>query len=252
MPERACAKTGLWLVPVPIIGYRVASESYGALDPRPRGGGPRSGWNRYDTIGSTVYVAQTPTIAFLEMLSAFQLPLGKDASLQKDADALGITLKEFLEVIEADWDEQGFRGTGYIPPEWANKRNIYRVQLTGPGWWVDIENPSSLAAVRRGLGDILHSETGLQQLTTSDLRGENREVTTRIASWARAQVLDDGSQAVGLRFGSKHGGGFSWAYWLRRRDDGLGEDAIVADMGAEISASTPGFAEALALMDLKA
>jgi hypothetical protein len=46
----------------------------------------------------------------------------------------------------------------------------------------------------------------------------------------RAQVLDDGSQSVGIQYGSKHGGGLSWAYWLRRRDDGLGNDAIGADI----------------------
>ncbi|MCU6480183.1 hypothetical protein [Arthrobacter sp. A2-55] len=197
-------------------------------------------------------MAETPLVAFLEMISAFALPLGASSSLHKDADALGLSLAEFLDAIAKDWKDQGFYGTGHLPPEWANKRSIYRLQVTGPGWWVDVEHPDSIAAIRNALGPILHAETGLDHLDTGILRGGSRDVTTRIASWVRASTLDDGSLPLGLRYGSKHGGGCSWAYWLRRRDDGFGDDRMVADMGNEITPSTKGYREAMGLLNLDA
>lgn len=57
-----------------------------------------------------------------------------------------------------------------------------------------------------------------------------------IATWIREQVLDDGSLPLGIRFESKHGGGHCWAYWLRRRDDGLDGDEMASHSVTEIQA----------------
>jgi hypothetical protein len=50
----------------------------------------------------------------------------------------------------------------------------------------------------------------IASLTTAVLRGENRRITTRLAEHVRHRVLDDGSHAHGIHFGSKHG-----AYWCK-------------------------------------
>lgn len=59
-------------------------------------------------------------------------------------------------------------------------------------------------------------------------------MSTRIAAWIRNQVLEDGSRPLGIEFGSKHGGGRCWAYWMRRSDDGLGDDLASTDPGIPI------------------
>lgn len=50
----------------------------------------------------------------------------------------------------------------------------------------------------------------------------------------------DGGLPVGIRFQSKHSGGKCWAYWLRRRDDGLDEVAMESDVGMQIQQRTVG------------
>jgi hypothetical protein len=65
------------------------------------------------------------------------------------------------------------------------------------------------------------AETPDRRLTISDLTGENRALTTRIAGWIRDSTLDDGSQPLGIRYTSKHGSDLPlYALWLRATDDG--------------------------------
>ncbi|MGJ9404040.1 hypothetical protein [Arthrobacter sp. KK5.5] len=104
---------------------------------------------------------------------------------------------------------------------------------------MDVEHPETIAALGAGIGTGLHDGRGIDQLTLGVLHGENRAATTLVSTWIREQVLDDGSRPLGLRFRSKHGGGHCWAYWLRRRDDGLEETAMVADPGTAIRSDNP-------------
>jgi len=46
------------------------------------------------------------------------------------------------------------------------------------------------------------------------LRGEDRRITTTVARWAQGLHLDDGTLPLGITYGSKHGTGRCWAYWL--------------------------------------
>src|SRR5699024_7506193 len=66
-------------------------------------------------------------------------------------------------------------------------------------------------------------------LTLAHLTGEDRALTTAIATALRDEVtLDDGTLPLGIRFLSKHGHpaqgtGTCWAYWMRYVDRGLDE-----------------------------
>lgn len=223
---RQCTLTGVWIDTAFADGYRVAVTAYGPLNPPPRSAGSdRSGWGRFDTTGSTVYFASSPETAFQEVLSPFAQQLGGRSSLEKDAAALGLSLVDFLAAVGREWDESSFMGRGSLPAQWRVRRRLYHLRLAEPGWWVDIGHPETIAAIRRILGEDLHAATGCTEVTLAELHAPNREVTTRIASWLRGLVLDDGTRALGIRYNSKFGGE-CFAYWLRRRDDGLGNDSL--------------------------
>lgn len=208
-----------------VSGVRVATTNRGPLDPFQRlAGEDPVDWNRYDTPGSTVYLADNPEIAFSEILSSYALKLGQDHPMQKDADFMGMSLQDYVQAIEVEWGNN--IKPGCLPAHWRDRRNTYELRLQAGGWWVDVEHPDSIAAIGSALGERLHDELGLELLTWGVLHGEERAPTTMIASWVRGLVLDDGSQPLGITFQSKHGGGRCWAYWLRRRDDGLPEIAM--------------------------
>ncbi|UYY83675.1 hypothetical protein OIT41_20640 (plasmid) [Arthrobacter sp. YA7-1] len=238
MSRRRCSETGLWILDDFRSGRRVATTHRGPLDPPERlSGDDPAGWNRYDTPGSTVYLSDTDEIAFAEVLSGYALKLGSNHPMQKDADFMGLTLEEYIKGVDDDWGNQLKRGC--LPAHWRDRRNSYGLTLARAGWWVDVEHPDSIATIGAGIGKRLNHELGITQLTLGTLHGENRAATTMIAIWLREQVLDDGSRPLGIRFASKHGGGDCWAYWLRRRDDGLDGDNMTTDPGAEIPADNP-------------
>lgn len=87
----------------------------------------------------------------------------------------------------------------------------------------------SLAAVNVALAQDLRSVYGIDFLTLGTLTGENRQVTSVITEWIRNQIVDDGScpsYPAGVKFHSKLGGGACSAFWMRRTDDGLGDDPV--------------------------
>lgn len=238
MSGHRCERTGLWIIDDFRTGCRIATTHRGPLDPPERlAGDDPTGWSRYDTPGSTVHISTDQEIAFAEVLSGYALTLGAVHPLQKDADFMGMALEEYLRSVDTEWGNQ--LGLGALAKHWRNRRNIYELTLGSGGWWIDVEHPDSIAAIRAGLGALLHEERGLTQLTLGVLHGEDRAATAMVAAWIRKQVLEDGSLPLGIRFKSKHGGGDCWAYWLRRRDDGLEGDAMVSDDGTPIHLHNP-------------
>lgn len=240
MSGRQCARTGLRLTDDFSSGWRIATRSYGPLNPLPRLAGEDPGqWNRWDTPGSTVYLAETEEIAFAEMLSTFALRLGDRHPLQKDADFLGMGLDDYLAQLAGEWDEGQNMPPGCLPRHWRDRRLLYRLTRQEAGWWIDVEHPDSIAAISRDIGKQLREAAGLELLTLGTLHGENRIATTLIATWLRGLTLDDGTDPLGIRFTSKHGGGYSWACWLRRADTGLTGDPMTADDGTAIERYRP-------------
>ena len=91
-----CFSTGLAYVEGPITGYRIAKSSYGPLNPLPRSAGTtdRSPWSRFDTPGSTVYLAGDRRTAYAETLAMARV--GKDFR-----DAVAFAARQFGLSVEA-------------------------------------------------------------------------------------------------------------------------------------------------------
>lgn len=143
-----CARTGLSYVDGPVIGFWIAKTSYGPLNPvaRAEANANRSSWARFDTPGSTIYLADDAATAYAETLAMARMS-------RKFRSAITFAA-EFYEI------------------SWEEAHRMVREE------------------------------------------------------WIREQVLDDGSYAAGVQFHSKYGSGVCWAYWMRRRDDQLGTDAV--------------------------
>lgn len=239
--QHLCSKTGLLLRPAAQQRiWRVAKTSYGALNPQQRpASGDRSDWGRYDVPGGrTAYGASPKEATFGESLASQRLKLTKSAptweDLFDDAPPPGVT--SLLEAVEREWAERKYMPPGTVAAGWRHERLVYELRLPDSGWFIDIERAESISAISTALKSDL-AGLGLQTLTVANLRGEQRTLTTTIATWLRSQVLHDGSLPHGIQFGSKHDSDWTcWAIWLRRLDDGLSaaSEPTKSDSGTEI------------------
>lgn len=234
-----CSKTGLAYVEGPVTGYRIAKSSYGPLNPLPRSTGPvdRSSWSRFDTPGSTVYLAGDRRTAYAETLAMGRV--GKDF---RDAVAFAaaqfdLPIEAARKLIQDDWTRNGNMVPGWLPANWRDGRLMYTLRVNSPTRWIDLTAAESIASLNRHLGQQLEDAFGISTVTLATLTGEDRDATTAIAEWLREQVLDDGNYAAGVRAHSKYGGGLCWAYWLRRQDDRLGPDPVELQAETEIHRS---------------
>lgn len=229
--ERICERTGLALVAGPDHAYRIARASFGPLAPKPRGAADDAAeWSRFDTVGRTIYAAESRVTSFMELLAPYRTEVSRQRrALQTVADAMGIELEELWRQVVADWDESGRMKATWLPRAFREGRMVYELQFPA-GWWVEITATETISA----LGDLM-GESGL---TLSHITGDDRGLTTAIATALREHIeLDDGSLPLGIRFTSKHGrptgeSGRCWAYWLRSVDNGLAEPARVVSAQA--------------------
>jgi hypothetical protein len=236
-----CSLSGLELVDGPAPGnYRIAISSFGALSPKerepePDGSLDTKGWSRFDTVGRTLYSTDDKLTAYMELLSPYCTEINQTRrALQKDADAMGIPLEEYWAMVVADWDQAGTMRARWLPKAWREGRALYRLNYPA-GWWVDMTSTSTLTALSRHLEDELADLGITGRLTTAHIAGDDRAITTLIATWLRDTVtLFDGAQPLGVRFISKHGHppgatGTCWAYWMRATDAGLDEPVDIID-----------------------
>ncbi|MEC5150576.1 hypothetical protein [Cryobacterium sp. GrIS_2_6] len=236
-----CSVSGLELVDNPAPGsYRIARTSFGALspvsrEPEPDGSLDPAGWSRFDTVGRTLYSTDDRLTSFMELLAPYRTEInGSRRALQKDADAMGISLDDYWAMVVTDWDQGGTMRARWLPKAWREGRAIYRLDYM-PGWWVDITSTSTLTALSTHLEEELTTLGIDGGLTVAHLAGDDRAITTMIAGWLRDTVtLFDGTQPLGIRFTSKHGHpaggtGTCWAYWMRAADAGVDEPIKIID-----------------------
>lgn len=241
MSARVCTSTGLALVSGPVHGFRIATVTYGALNPQQRHDGqPRDDWSRWDTPGRTLYIAETLETAFRECLAWARMKPSHQKKLGKLAALWGITAEEVMREVQADFDRLGHMQPGHLPFAWRDGHLIHEITVpqSAGRWWVDMEDQSTLDALSLGPAESIRPFTGQEEIDRAAAYSNDRNVTTRLAQWMRGVSLDDGSEPAGVKFRSRVGNGHCWAYWMRRTDLGL-TDAATATAGREISATEP-------------
>lgn len=214
---RTCTTTGIALVPASAqTVFRLAKPSYGPLNPQRRtftSADDRSGWNRFDLPGEqTIYAASNPEGAYGELLGSLKKPTPMAASRLFD-DAHGATMEE---LIAEDWAAAGKKLQPYVVDiTWLYEFRLYTMTLPELGWLVDSENSRTITYLQGNIPLRLW-ERSVQRVTVSDLRSEDRFVTTHLAQQLAGARLADGDTAIGLRYGSKHGSDWDcWTVWLR-------------------------------------
>jgi len=217
---RVCTLTGLRLVrPAQTPLHRVAKHQYGPLNPQLRGSGSnRHSWGRWDSAGGrTIYAGQTGLAAFAELLPYIQenLPGSDITDFFDDADDLAG--RSLASVVLSEMPSQGLHHA--VTAGWRDKRTHYQLAVSADqSWFVDIAAKESLSALNAA---IRPGNRELPPVTLSTLTGEQRDITTAIATRVRAQDLDDGTRALGITYRSKHGIDLpAYALWLRSTDDG--------------------------------
>lgn len=217
---RVCAVTGFGLLAADGgQAWRIAKDRYvatsgitGALVNNRIGPLPRDvpdSRGRYDTLGRTIYFADSPTTALAEVLQSFRV---QALSLAKDAAAIGNDIIEYRERLAVELRERGLPVPGEVPAAWQLSRSLYRVQMPRDGWWVKIDSAATLNA----LSNVMHGARG--QLTLGDVCGDDRVLTTQLAQVVRDSILDDGTWPLGINFPSKTAYGICFAWWNRTAD----------------------------------
>ena len=200
---RICTRTGLALLDTRLTGYRIAKSSYGPLSPRPRPDSPgigRSGWSRFDTPGTTIYLASDRRTAYKETLSPTGVASRFRSAVVFAAERFDLPEEEALKLIEEDWVRNGNMVPGWLPASWRDGRLMYQLCINSPDPWVDLTAAESVAALNRFLGPVFEERLAITAITLGTLTGENREATTLIAEWIREQLLDDSSYPAGVKF----------------------------------------------------
>lgn len=196
--SRLCAKTGLRIIAAHgKTSIRVAKDrSRGALTGWKNAkvgrlpaeladeiGDPRG---RYDTLGSTIYLADSRRCAYAEVLIGFRR---KRASIAKVADAIGWDVDEFMVQVEADARSNGVDVPWAISVDWQMDRSIYEIQLPREGWWVLIDDADTLPHSKNLAPGVEGMTEQLQLLTSGSVVSDNRALTTLLANCTAMQFL---------------------------------------------------------------
>ncbi|WP_448072276.1 hypothetical protein [Georgenia yuyongxinii] len=203
---------------------------------------------RFDTIGSTLYFADSRQCAYAEVLTGHRKEL---AAIAKVAETIGMSADEYVAAVLEEARKNGVDVPWAITVDWQLERSIYEIRLPSSGWWVQIDHPQTLAA----LAHLVPTEAGVTDqvrlLTSASIEGEDRGLTTLLAHVVREMLLDDGSEPLGLSFRSKTLQGRCWAYWDRRADANLapGSDDLVQLISQNVGPD-PVFKEVAKLYDL--
>jgi hypothetical protein len=253
LSPRICKTTGLALVPGPVSGFRIATATYGALNPEKRHNGePRDDWSRWDTPGRTLYIADTLETAFRECLAWARMQPSHKKKLGKLATLWGITPEEVMKEIQDDFARLGHMQPGHLPFSWRDSRLKHVIDVPeSAGVWVDMEEQATLDVLSLGPAADIMPFTGHEEIDRAAAFSNDRNVTTRVAEWLRDVTLDDGSELAGIKFKSRVGNGTCWAYWMRRTDLGLTEVATAA-AGVEISSNEPAMAAVTEAWEIRA
>jgi hypothetical protein len=225
--ERTCEVTGFRLVSAGAErSFRVAKDRRGALTvhrnsivgPFPFSSDAADRRGRFDTIGSTIYLADSRRCAYAEVLIGFRK---NRAAIAKAAESIDWDANRYIEQVLADARTNGVDAPWAISIDWQMDRSIYEIKLPGEGWWVRIDHVDTIAALERLTPTVAGTTEQVKLLTSGAVESENRDLTTLLAQVIRQQHLFDGSEPLGISYQSKTLMGRCWAYWDRRADAGI-------------------------------
>ncbi len=247
---RRCETTGLYLLPATgSLAYRVAKDRGMAaltghlntqVGPLPPGSGPDPR-GRFDTVGSTVYFAQSPECAFGEVLRGFRQELLQLAPL---ARRVGFDdLEAYVAAIITDATSNDVDQPWAVSWDWQWDRSLYHVRMPRDGWWVQIDHHDTLNALASQLAHVTFGQDLGRNvdLTSADLEGEDRNLTTYIAEHIRGLTLDTGDQPLGISYRSKSLYGRCYGWWDRRTDAGLPPGRNDPRLAGSTNIDTPAF-----------
>ena len=191
MTERTCSKTGLYLIEARgERAYRVAKDRYGALSargnehvgPKPVGFYSDAGDSRgrYDTLGSTIYLADSRRCAYAEVLNGFRQ---ERARIAETATSIGMSVDEYIEAVTAEAETNDVSLPWTISADWQMDRSIYQIRLPRQGWWVRIDHMDSL----RALEGLAPGSNDLVQLASENVGPD--PVFTTTAEFYRLPVV---------------------------------------------------------------
>lgn len=247
---QTCSVTGIALVPASRqVLFRLAKPSYGPLNPQHRGissSDDRTGWNRFDIAGErTIYAASSPEGAYGELLGSLKRPRAIPAAKYLD-DVAGATIEE---LVQEEWAATGRRLPPYaVDLHWLDEFRLYMLTFPPSGWLVEVEHSCTVAYLGQHIPSGLW-ERGTRQITVAELRSPDRSLTTPLAERVANVRLVDGTNPIGIRYGSRHGSDWTcWSLWLR---DTV-KAAIDVDEGIPIAhpGHNPALAKVLAAYNL--
>lgn len=216
---RICTQTGLHLVAAAgETAYRIAQDRYvhrAGINSSPENrhvgsitDGTPDKRGRFDTLGKTVYFADSPQTAFAEVLQGF---VQSRTALAPDAAAAGLTIDEYIAAVLEEAEHNDVDRPWAISGDWQFNRSIHRVSMPRTGWWVAIDQPATQSTLTRALALDL-TALGYRQVHTGVVTSDNRAVTTQVADYVRNVLLDNGSLPLGISFRSKTEYGRCWAF----------------------------------------
>lgn len=223
-----CENTGFALVRSPAAPtFRIAQSKHGPLNPliRVAGNRQRTTWGRFDAVGRTIYSADDRVTAYLELLAPYRLEIeGERRGIQSLAERVGESPELLWSRVLADWDQSGYGDFPWLPTSFRAGRVVYAISYPD-GWWIDMSHRATVSSLI-ALGRTWPRFNGryISALTMSNIVGDDRMLTTSIATYLRDKVqLGDASQPLGIRYISKYGSSsaeqdYCWAYWLRDED----------------------------------
>jgi hypothetical protein len=190
------------------------------VGPLPVGTDPAEGdrRGRFDTRGSTIYLADSRECAYAEVLVGFRQ---ERAKIAKAAEAIDWEVDEYIAQVLSEAQANGVDVPWAISVDWQMDRSIYEIRLPREGWWVQMDHAETLAALEDLVPKSIGMTERLQLLTSGAVASEDRDLTTLLAHVLRGQRLDDGSEPLGISYVSKTLKGRCWAYWDRRTDESL-------------------------------
>lgn len=242
------------------IFFRLAKPSYGPMNPPKRAhDGNRAEWGRFDIPGEqTLYGAVPEEAAYAESLANFRVSADiADTRVQElfEHEPFLQGRKSLESVIQDEWRKQNHMDIGKLPSGWRDERAMYELTLPESGWLIDITHSESLAALNRECRPLLN-DYRLAHITSGELLGVDRGLTTRISEWAWSRTLEDGSLPHGILFPSKHGDDFTCvAIYLRALGDGkhVSAEPTTSDAGHGIEppSRNPALKRVTRMFDLK-